>query len=407
MQDRQQQIAIVNRMIEAGESEENIAKVIQKFRELTPAPSPLEELKSKIEPYWKERQQTAHDALPMLGAMTATAVTGGGALPLMLAAGAGGAAGQALKDAPNAEISMGDRFRNMALSGLGQAVTQGVGAAIPAVGGKLVSGARSLWQRAAKITEPVAKQTQTMRMGGSLQAGKDEIAETVLSQGVGTLRQGNTDTLRARMNEIDDAIDRIVSNSQGLVSRDEIRQALQAQRASIQPGTQVAELERNALAASLKLLNRMPSRMTVKTAQKYKRDIYQKYEGSYPADASESARAMADKTTARALRAGVAREEPEVRPLDEAMSRMIPAAKAMDKAVSRGSNQSLVGLSQMMAGMVPNKATVVSALINHPKVSSFTAQQLYNAAQKLPKDARTAANIIRMAETLGLAGGRD
>ena len=57
-----------------------------------------------------------------------------------------------------------------------------------------------------------------------------------------------------------------------------------------------------------------------------------------------------------------------------------------------------------MAGMVTKPATVAAALINHPKISSFTAQQIYNAAQKLPKDARTAGNIMRMAQGLYSAG---
>lgn len=421
MQDRASQIQIIQRMIDAGESEENIAKVIEKFKTMAgPATAPVPDDVPRS--YGGYRGPTGHatsvptdvalrrlrNAAPAIGAGLAVAVTGGtAAVPMMTAAGLGGVAGQAVKDAPDATMPMADRLWNMGESGLLQAAVQGTGSLTTSLAPKLAQGARNLWNRAAKITEPVAKKTQTMRSGGTLQQGKDEIAETVLSEGAGTIRQANAEALGNRLSQIDDAVDEIVANSKGMVSRQELRDALKAKYLSITPGTQAAEVERAALEKSFKLLSKMPPKMTVAKAQEIKRDIYRTYEKTFAADASEAATAMADKTTAKALRAGVAREEPAVAPLNQEMSRLIPAKAAMDKAVSRTSNHNIAGLTQVMAGMVPNKTTVIAALLNHPKVASFTAQQLYNAASRLPKDARTAGNIIRMAETLLIAGRND
>lgn len=342
---------------------------------------------------------------PVVGSIAGAAVSGGASIPVqMLATGGGAALGQAVKDAPS-DLPASDRFSNMAFQGLGNALLQGAAGAVSAAAPRLAQGARNLWNRGAKVTEPIAKQTQTMRAGGSLAQGKDEIAETVLSQGAGTIRQANADALKNTINEIDDAIDQVVANSKGMVSRKELRDALKARYQSIQPGTQAGEAERAALEASFRLLSQAPVKMTVKVAQQMKRDIYRAYEKTFAAGASEAAKAMADKTTARALRGAIRREEPAVAAADDALSKLIPASKAMDKAVSRTSNHNLVGLSQMLAGVAPNPGTVAAALINHPKISSFTAQQIYNAAQKLPIKARTAANILRMAQ--GLFGSED
>lgn len=404
------QLQIVQRMIDAGESEENIAKVIEKFKEMgQPATAPVAPRGTGY------RGPTGHDtsvptdvalsrvraAAPAIGGMAAAALTGGASIPVQIAAaGAGGAIGRAVQDAPDESLDTGDRFRNAAFSGLGQMVLQGAGAAVPAMAGKLASGARSLWNRGAKVPESVARTTQTMRAGGSLQAGKEEIADTVLSQGAGTLKSSNVEALRQQMNEIDDAIDQIVTNSPGLVSRHELRQALNRYKAGIPKGSQAGEAARAAVDKSLTTLNRLPAQMSVKKAHELKRHIYETYEKSYAADVAQQVTAAADKTTGRALRGAIAREEPGVRPLDAQLSKLIPAKKAVEKAVSRGSNHNPITLSQTLAGVVTNPATVAAALINHPKISSFTAQQLYNAAQRLPKNAQTAANIIRLASAM-------
>lgn len=404
MQDRTQQLAIVQRMIDAGESEANIAAVIQHFKQAAPVPvvpaAPTPARGTSYDPRnVPGNLQTLRNNAPMIGGMTAAAMTGGMGLPAVLAAGAGGAVGQAVKDAPES-MPASDRFSNMALSGLGQMLTQGAGNAAAAMAPRMQQLARSLWNSAAKVSKPVARSTQTMRMGGSFEQAKSDIAETVLSQGKGTLRTANVDALRDRMRVLDDQIEQIVVHSKGLVSRDDIRRALLNFKAEIPKGTQAGDAGRAAVDASLKSLNQKPVRMTVEEAHRTKRHIYETYERSYLADAAEQVKAAADKTTGRALRTAIANEEPAVRPLDAELSRLIPAKKAMDEAVGRISNQSPVGLAQNIAAAKPGVMTLAASVLNHPRLASFSAQQIYNAAAKLPKNAQTVSNIFRLAKAM-------
>ncbi len=352
---------------------------------------------------WEAGQKRVNDRSPMIGAMVGTALTGGAAIPAILAAGAGGAVGQAAKD-EQWSMPASQRLMNAAKSGTGQMLTEGTGQAIAALSPMLMNAGRNLWNRAAKIPEPIARTTQTMRAAGTLMDAKNEIADTVLSQGAGTLRKGNLDALKSTLNGMDDAIDAVITNSKGMISRQELRDALQAKSAAIGTGSLAQDAQQSALEKAFDLLKQKPVKMTVQEAQKFKRAIYSAYEKTFAADATQAASAMADKTTAQALRGAIAREEPAVADINAAMSKQIPAVKAVEKAISRGSNRDALGLSQMLAGVAPNATTLAGALINNPLIGSFTAQQIYNAAKLLPKDGRTVSNILRVAKA-AVGGG--
>lgn len=341
-------------------------------------------------------------AIPVIAATATSALTGGlGAVPAIVGAGVGGAAGQAIKDTQY-DMPVSQRVVNAAKVGASQAAIQGAGELVASAGPALKRGAQSLWNRAAKITEPVAKQTQTMRAGGSLMEGKREIADTVLDMGKGTISQRNLEGIKESINALDDQLDTIIANSKGFVKRQELRDALIARSRDVGQGTITQEQQQAALAKAFDLLAKKPVRMTLAEAQKTKRAIYAAYEKTFAADAAQAANAMADKTVARQLRTAIAREEPAVAGINEAMSKQIPAAKAMEKALSRGGNANPVTLTQTLTGMVTNPATVAAAVANHPGIASFTAQQIYRVAKALPRDGRTVANILR---GLGLSIG--
>lgn len=346
-----------------------------------------------------ENMQALRNNAPMIGAVTATAMTGGAAWPTILAAGAGGAIGQAIKDAPES-MPASDRFSNMALSGLGAAVTQGVGSGIAAGARELKPVAKWLWKGAAKVGDDVARSTQTMRTGGTADQAKDEIAETVLSQGTGTIRAGNVDRMRETLNALDDDVSAIIAGSNKLVSRRDIAAVLKARMQEFTKDTAPGILQRDALQDAMRLLNKRPARMTVQDAQKAKREIYDFYQKSFPAGSSETAIAMAEKTKGRALREAIATAEPAVAPLNAQMSRQIPATAAMEKALSRTANHTPASLSILLYGVSRRPEVLAAALANHPKIASFSAQRLYNAAKRLPENAQTASNIIRLASAM-------
>lgn len=348
-------------------------------------------------------QQRVRDLAPAIASTGAAYATGGMSVPVqMAAAGAAGSAGQAFKDSAT-DMPIKDRFSNMAFEGLKQMGIQGTTGAIAAAAPRLQQAARNLWNKSAKVTDQVANKTQTMRSGGSALDGKDEIAETVLSRGMGTLKRANVETMRESLNALDSEIETIIANSDKLVSRRDIAAAIRSHMKNFTKDTSVGLTQRSALDETARILNKRAPRMTVQEAQKAKREIYDFYQKNYPAGAVESIASMAAKTQGRALRDAIASVEPGVSGPNAQMSKLIPATSAMEKSVSRIANHNVAGLSQILAGAVPNPATLAAALLNNPRIGSFTAQQLYNAAKRLPTQARTAANIIRMA-SIGSSG---
>jgi len=328
-------------------------------------------------------------AVPAAGAIGA-AMSGGLTIPAMMA-GAAQIASDADQDIDPVERKIRALWAGVEQSGLGLA-----GKVASVAAPWLKNTARSLWNRGAKITMPTARSTSTMRTGGSLEQAKDEIAETVLSQGRGTIRRGNARAVRETIGELEDALDEVVAGADGFVRREELRDALRAAARDVGPAsTQAAALQLDALERSFNLLKNAPYKMTVAEAQKMKRQIYDTFSKSYPAGAAESATAAAEKVTARALKEGIVREVPEARPINAAMQRQIPAARAMDEAVSRIANHNLVGLSGALAIVSERPAMLAAALLNNPQFASFTAQQIYRVASLLPESQLTASNVLR------------
>lgn len=439
MQTPAEQKAIVQRMIDAGESEENIATVIRHFDGAT-APqrtdvqasgaasvgaSPntalsgaaqgtgttledrvrfaasqgnekAKQLMVAADEFAKGEQRFNH-AAPMIAATMATGGMAG--IPAVIAAAGAGTAAQ-LADDSTRNMSMFDRLMSAAKSGGVQGLTQGVGEAVSAAAPVLTNAAKSLWAKTAKITEPVAKTTQTMRMGGTLADAKDEIATTVLDKGLGALSKSNAGAMRDSIDTLDGLLSSAISGSTKTIKRDVLQQALLDESNRVGVGTLAQETQQKALADAFDASGRLPANIPVQLAQKIKQQIYAAR--NYAAGASDAAAASADKVTGRALRSEIAAAEPSVAPINARLSKEIPALKAMDKALSRTSNRDAIGLSQMLAGVVTSPLTVASALINHPSIGSFTAQRIYDAAKLLPKDGRTVANIMRAAQMMAM-----
>ena len=360
----------------------------------TPPPATKKFLGRTISPWG----QATLDALPYLAGGAAALMTGGTSLPIQALAAAGaGAAGQAVKDLQQ-DMEPTERAANILLTVLREGATFRAGGLVVKAAPVLKGAARAWWQGAAKIQKPTAKSTQAMRMGGDLQAGKDEIAETVLSQGVGTIRRGHVQAMRDTLHTLDDELDEIVKSSNKFVKRQDLQNALLRQINNIGSGTQAQQHMQNALQKSFDLLEKEPLQMTVAKAQHMKREIYKFYQASFPAGAAESASAMADKTTGRALRGAITAAEPATAALNAEMSRLIPATKAMEEAVARISNHNLIGITGSIAAGTGSKLAFAAALINHPQFASFGAQRLYQAAKFLPDNSLTVANVLRVLE---------
>src|SRR3990167_2849541 len=136
---------IVQRMIDAGEPEENIATVIRHFK-TQPAPPPQERS-------WTD---TAVDALPTIGGAVGGIV---GRVPVLgtALAGLAGAGGEGYRQTiealrgnfQNVPETMGGRIRSMAQAGMTQAGAESGGRAFS---GALKAGAGRLYQSVLKPT---------------------------------------------------------------------------------------------------------------------------------------------------------------------------------------------------------------------------------------------------------------
>lgn len=129
----QQLREVVGRMVAAGESEENIAAVIQRMSAESPAPAAAPS---------KSWGETIGNALPTVGGMAGSMLGGSKMSPVGMAlAGVGGAAGEAFKqvsdsirgDFSDVPESVGGRLKKIGTEGLKQAGIEGGGRVVGAV----------------------------------------------------------------------------------------------------------------------------------------------------------------------------------------------------------------------------------------------------------------------------------
>ncbi len=250
----------------------------------------------------------------------------------------------------------------------------------------------NLWLRAAKISDSLAKDTQVARATGDVAAGKESIARTVLNEGLGWIRKGNADAMRAGLDALDDELKSAVASSSATIPRASIAQALTAESTRIGQGTLEKAAQQKALAEAGAELLKLPADIPVQEAQAIKQSIYKAR--NYAMGAADSAASAADKTMGRAYRAEIASAVPEVVPINDALSRGIPATKAMQAAVSKGQSRNPLSLGQIVGTAAHSPMAAAAATLNVPSVGSFTAQRVYDAAQALGVDHPVAMALI-------------
>ncbi len=335
-----------------------------------------------LNPY--ENARTAAAGAPAVAAV----MTGGLSLPAQMGiqGGVGVASraiqGQGVKDSLIGGVE--DAAVPALLAGAGQ---------VAKFGAKYVEQkAVNLWLRAAKISDSLAKDTQAAKAAGSVAAGKEDIAKTVLNEGLGWIRKGNANAMKAGLDALDDELKAAIASSTATIPRASIAQALTAESTRIGEGTLAKAAQQKALAEAGAELLKLPADISVQEAQAIKQSIYKAR--NYAMGAADSAASAADKTMGRAYRAEIASAVPEVRPINDALSRGIPATKAMNEAVAKGQNRPMFNLGQTVAAATHNLPAAAMSTLNVPSVGSFTAQRLYDVAQSLGVDHPVALALI-------------
>ncbi len=351
MPDRLQ--SIVQRMIDAGESEDNIATVIRDYKTVSATPT------EKPDPFASARRtaggapagdiwQRAKDNPVETGAMIGSSIGTGGAGPLVsmarAALGAAGGAGygitaDALRRGPSP--SMGEDVKTMAKQGATAAAGEGAGQAVGA-------GLR-------KFGKLVYKGSLRPSMGHQREFG--DVAETGLRRGVPVDAGGIAQT-EAGLRSNSASIDQLLADAQAAGAPPITAREVAGEFGDVfQQGRRQADIAktdpRPAVVGRLtKFGQRHPGGIDLPRAQALKGEAQDAATRAYRAEdlghPITDLSAASDKAMARGLRTGIERRVPAVGPINVESQEMIGLLRALEDANMRnvpgvGSLRTLLG----------------------------------------------------------------
>lgn len=363
---------------------------------------------------------------PTLGAIAATAATGGGALPMIGAAGLGGAGGSFVRDLANAV--MGGEAPSMAagvlkagaMEGAKQGALQAGGEALfrgaPAI---LKAKARDFYQGALKPTKAVAP-TEAERKA-LIEIGLDRERIPVGSQ-------KGLEKASEAIGSLNDAVDNIVKEA--AASGKTVDPAIVANRlasvrakfgAQVNPDADLAAIERvrqeflesvnagmpfqaagqTATAFDFVPTPSHPTPPTPRTipvdrAQALKRGTYRTL-GDKAYGEVGTASKEAQKALARGLKEEIATNVPEVSALNAREGELLKLKDALDDAMRRTGNREAVGLNEMLA-MTRRPSLLPLAAFSRPSIMSRAAIGMNRTGGTLEQiDPEVMANLVRLA----------
>lgn len=385
------------------------------------------------------------EAAPMMGGLVAGAATGGMSIPVQMAAtGFATAAGQGIKDTQWG-MDPSQRAVNMAKAGAGAAAGTGIftraAKLVKEAAPTLKGWGKKLWLKSAKITEPILKDTQTYKSTGDKLAASDEIAETVLSRGLGRNTVDNAQALQGELDTLDEGITKAIASHPGTMdarrqaaaaraeamhqrrgsygatgryeaARDEARTIIRDELTEPATKTVIRPVESHIPAGFSRnpdnpseLLYRnqgTPYRPTqqlpatpvearevdirrfrkvpIQEGQARKVGTYRNE--TYSADAKENARSAVRKAVAREAKEQIAAMSPEAAAANEQMKRLIPAGKAVSHMNLIQSRREPFDVSKLLFGVHPSLSSGFAAVANSPMFKTAAAQALYNAGKR-------------------------
>jgi len=365
-------------------------------------------------------------ATPALSA-GAAALTGGASLAAQV--GAQGLAGLASGAARGGGVEgmIKDAETNMLMHG----VIGGAAKFVRGLGPRVTDMGRRLWLRAAKIPEAIAKQTNTVRRGGDIVAGEREIADTVLSRGLGGNSEDNALALTRAVGDADERLTQTIANSTAKVDprrivRASMREAVKqksgfgsgdayqsARRVAAEirdkfkrPTTQIAVSAKYPGAArpsstivdvaedgtpvmadfSPLKYERVPGKpawkdVSVQDAQADKVATYKKL--NYSPDANVTAGNEVRKAAARSAKEQIAAAEPAAAAANAEISQLVPAGKAFSRMRLIQSRQEPASVSKLLFGVKPSLTSGLMAVLNSPAFKTYGGQVMYNAGGRM------------------------
>lgn len=352
---------IVTRMVEAGESEADIAAVIQRYRSAPqPQPSTADRLlaDNPAAP-WNVRAGLAvargikshpTTAGAIAGGIAGAALTGGASIPAsMLAAGGGGAvgagAGRVAERAGKGEpIEVGDVARTALVHGVGQAAGQGAGALLAKGAGVI----------APKLLKGI------LRPSRRVQEDFGDVIGTGLRERVPV---GRSDVVRGRVEgsarEADGLIRQAEQAGAGNIPTSDVTQSfapvsrILRERRQIGKPDELDELVDRGAA----LAGEFPNGIPLSTAQTLKRraqnDASQVFRAIDAGNPVKDTTAHLDRAVATGLRRALESRVPEVGPINRRTQELMGLQEAMEAAEARSGGVTGMNPLNWVGGMAP------------------------------------------------------
>jgi len=404
-QSPQDQKAIVQRMIDAGESEENIATVIQHFKTTTQEPKKVSGgygTLATIGDFITSLPKKAYDNLPAVGGAVGGTIGGIGGTAFGLGFGGvpGAAGGAALGGAAGEAVhQLGERLSGRsapatvteaALRVGGQGALQG---GLTLAGGAAAKGAGIVGQRLMQSAVKPAYRTVEQAVKN---AEMPRVIKTLLDEGV-NVTQGGIAKIQRLLGATNDEIKDIIANSSGKVypeavadKADDVAAVFRNQAAPMDDLAQIAKVKDEFMTVHGGAPNLPAKPLTVTEAQQLKQGTY-KAIGARNYGEQRGARTEAEKALARGLKEGIQTAEPRVGPLNAREGALIEARDAIARRVAASNNRDLAGI----AWVSQNPGAFVAFLLDgSPAVKSMLARGMYQSAARA---GRVPENLIRVA----------
>jgi len=323
---------IVSRMVEAGESEQDIALVIQRMSHEQPPRHPH----AKVADWVMENA-------PMVGGMAAGLASGGaGLIPAAIAAGGGGFLGARLR---------GDDRPTAAVEGVKQGATDLAGGVITK---GLIGGARRLYGG-------LLKPNKALKDGFG---DAKTIADTLLAERV-PISRGGVEKVTGRLSQSRGAAMDMVkeaerAGTQGVVAKDVLSEfgpvvSELRKRVDIGQADDLAKVGQRGKAI-LRTTGGRGGDLALTRAQALKETAQDASSGAYRVmerggQKQLSADDLLDTATARGFKQGIERKVPGVKAQNARTQKLIGGTRALEDAVEREANNNVVGGGRDWAAM--------------------------------------------------------
>lgn len=279
------------------------------------------------------------------------------------------------------------------------ALTRVAGRAISALKAPLQSAGESMYLRAAKIPETVAKKTNAFRQTGDLSAAESEIAQTLLSRNQGTISRGNVRSLQSDLRNTNKATGRAIDAHAELPDVAPVIEAMDAEIGKMIAEGAPARDMNGAIGRMDEISGMLLNAPSARGLQDFKVGAGRRNASRFASDGPAPGVARIDMAAAGAVKGILEDAVSGVKESNALASRLKPAMLAQAKAVKRAGHHDPIGLTQSVltgtgatfgaltgggpGAVIGGSVPLALAAAQRPLPLSFLGQRTYNAGTRV------------------------